>query len=205
MISEIARVFGTGVGIGTTAAYFGITQATLHEWIARGSDLKWKRNKRIYRELHLSLKKAISSMEMGMVSIIMRAACGQPKIERRIDEQTIEMQSEIKPQWQAAAWLLERMIPEKYARYDPSQPYAPREPRRHAIPMTVDEWYNQGWTDEEIWLFAKNGVVPDGKKLPLLPMEALEGGMSVGSREYKTEARSESASSRSGGGPPTSA
>lgn len=91
----------------TACDYAGISFQTLRNWIkiAEGPDAPPE-----YLEFLDSLKKAEADAEVFDLALIRRAATGEK------DETTGEYL--VKPQWQAAAWRLERKNPEKWGRRD---------------------------------------------------------------------------------------
>jgi hypothetical protein len=78
-----------------------------------------------YLNFHERMKRAMSQSHLGALGLINRAAMGVPASEEVIvqpDGTQITRRTEaIKPQWQAAAWRLERMMPNLYGRRSPTQ------------------------------------------------------------------------------------
>lgn len=77
--------------IATAAHYAGISEATYHNWMKRGREGDER-----YLEFFEAIEKARADAVMINLGVIRKAAASG--------------------QWQAAAWWLERVLPEQYAR-----------------------------------------------------------------------------------------
>jgi hypothetical protein len=79
----------------------------------------------LYANFCTRMKRAMAQAEIGGVGIVNRAAMGVPGSEERIEQPDgtviTRRTEEIRPQWQAAAWRLERMYPTRWARRAPQQ------------------------------------------------------------------------------------
>ena len=76
----------------------GITEGTLYNWVNRGKQAKSGK----YLEFLKAIEKAELQFKNSLVASIRKSGRGDPE-------------RGIKPQWQANAWLLERMYPEEFA------------------------------------------------------------------------------------------
>lgn len=97
VIERIVSLLAAGNYEGTTAAAAGITPKTFYVWLRRGAP-DGRAADRPYRDFRHRVERAQSEGEARNVALIARAATDN---------------------WQAAAWLLERRYPERWAR--PSQ------------------------------------------------------------------------------------
>jgi hypothetical protein len=91
IIDTLARVLHAGVALDVAAEAIGLDRHTLEAWLRKGSRAPHGR----YRELHTAVVRARAEGEARHVAIIAAAA---------------------RENWQAAAWLLERGYPERWAR-----------------------------------------------------------------------------------------
>lgn len=103
----------------TAAEYGGITVTTFCDWVNR------------FPEFSEAVKKAEADCVAAMVAVIKRAATGYP-VKKTVTktrevggvaETETTVTEYIEHSWQAAAWYLERRIPEDFARFvfDPSK------------------------------------------------------------------------------------
>lgn len=88
---QITDVIAAGNYIETAAAYAGIHKDTLYDWLKRGRAAKTG----IYSDFVEAVEQALAQAEVRDLAIIGKAA------------------NEV---WQAAAWRLERRMPQKYGR-----------------------------------------------------------------------------------------
>jgi len=86
------------------AAKAGVPERTFYEWKKKGAE----QEEGIYREFVDRLDRSLAEGEATAVGIIKIAAGGNSDLK-------------IKPQWQAAAWLLERRMPNEYGQRPRSQ------------------------------------------------------------------------------------
>jgi hypothetical protein len=98
MADRIEQVLRAGAYMETAATVAGISYGQFKEWMKRGDPAGRERRDAPYRELRVRVEQARAEGEARNVGIIARAA---------------------NENWQAAAWLLERMYPDRWAR--PSQ------------------------------------------------------------------------------------
>lgn len=108
----------------TAAGVHGITRETLFNWVKRGRHSK----RGIYREFFHALQEAVAEGEARKLQVITRSANGFPvektkevyvadpdgdlKLKEKVVEKTVRQE------WAAAAWMLERMHPDRYGRRD---------------------------------------------------------------------------------------
>lgn len=134
MIENIVFSLKAGCYIETAAAYAGISKDTLFSWLRRGRREKKRVAKSGKAKVHASeaqfvifldgVTRAMSESEVRDVSIIAKAANGGGNIteEKIFYDSGGNMTSKqvttktIMPQWQAAAWRLERKHPKKWGR-----------------------------------------------------------------------------------------
>jgi hypothetical protein len=106
--STIITFLGAGAFIETAAAAAGISKQTLYDWLRRG-----KRQKRgPMFEFVAETERAMGMAEVRAIGLISKAASGGEY--KRADGSTGYMP----PQWQAAAWHLERKYPDRWGRRD---------------------------------------------------------------------------------------
>lgn len=134
IITDILSSLKAGCYIETAAAYAGISKDSLYNWLKRGRREKRRLAKNPRARPYQSeaqfvifvdgVTKAMSESEVRDVSIIAQAANGgQRYIEEKIitdaNGNILSKQTTTKgipPQWQAAAWRLERKYPKKWGR-----------------------------------------------------------------------------------------
>jgi transposase len=85
----------------TAAAFAGVAKQTFYNWLRRGRRARSGR----YREFVDAVKKALAEAEVRDLEVIRQAATGTGPFEEN-------------PQWQAAAWRLERRNPKRWGRKD---------------------------------------------------------------------------------------
>lgn len=118
----------------TAAAFAGITKDTLYRWLKRGRREKRRLEKNTRSRMSAAeapyvifaegMTKAMAEAELRDVSIIAQAARGgQRYVEEKVitdaNGKVVSKQTTTKgvpPQWQAAAWRLERKYPKKWGR-----------------------------------------------------------------------------------------
>lgn len=94
--TKILQAVRAGNHLETAAAYAGVDEHTLFDWLRRGA----KERTGPHRELSQALDKAMAEAEVRDVAIIAKAA------ER---------------DWRAAAWRLEHRWPHRWARKEPER------------------------------------------------------------------------------------
>lgn len=97
LIDELAKVVELGVTWDVAAAAAGIAVSTLHKWRQRGNDDVETGTSSVYRDLVERLTRATAEAERKLITTIV--AHGP------VD-------------WRAAAWVLERRAPERWAKRD---------------------------------------------------------------------------------------
>jgi hypothetical protein len=97
IVERIVRAVGAGSYLAVAIASAGVPQATFYDWWKRG-DERGAPGDAPFREMRVRVERARAEGEVRNVGII--AAAGQES-------------------WQAAAWMLERSYPDRWAR--PSQ------------------------------------------------------------------------------------
>ena len=134
IIQDVTSAIKAGNYMEVAAAYAGISKDTFYRWMKRGARekrrvLKDKRSKIKQGELPYVLfaegvRKALADAEVRDVSMIAKAASGgqvytEEKIVYDAQGRVVEKHVVTKksaPQWQAAAWRLERKYPNKWGR-----------------------------------------------------------------------------------------
>lgn len=118
----IVTAIRAGNYIETAAAAAGISKETLYDWLRQGA--KAKEGK--FKDFSDSVQKAMADSEMREVSVLDHAMGGGATISKRVTEtvtekkggdtitKTVTEETIQPPQWQPAAWRLERKHPEKY-------------------------------------------------------------------------------------------
>lgn len=143
IINRIASVIRMGQFVTTACAVNGITDATLRRWLHLGREAP----ESLYGELFRIISQAIAEADVRDLSVIDLHAFGRQKQflmrpvkdimgQVQIDENTgkpimepvldkdgmpIQTADEVKSNWQAAAWKLERRAFKKWGRYDGEQ------------------------------------------------------------------------------------
>lgn len=92
--NQVCTAIRAGNYIETSAAYAGISKATLYAWLTKGRRSSAAAD-RPYREFVAAVERALAEAEVGDVARIKAAA---------------------EFQWQASAWRLERKYPERWGR-----------------------------------------------------------------------------------------
>lgn len=134
IIENILSAIRAGTYIETAAAFAGISKDTLYRWMKRGRREKRRLEKNSRARVSAAeapyvifvegVTKAFADAEVRDVGIIAQAARGGQKyVEEKVitDAQgrVVSKQTTTKaipPQWQAAAWRLERKYPKKWGR-----------------------------------------------------------------------------------------
>lgn len=126
----------------TAAALAGIEERTFYNWMKRGENeakrleqnprLRPQQSEKIYLQFFQAVKKALASSEARDIAVVDQAAQGGVLVAKKtvtkrteskngaVTETTIEEESYLPPQWQAAAWRLERKFPDKFGKKDKS-------------------------------------------------------------------------------------
>lgn len=126
---EQGRTYGDRVILGIRAGAYqreaanaiGISERVVQRWIARGQE--WieaeeegetipEREQRYVRFCR-EYERAKAEARQSMLTVVRRAAMGSPA---RLDQHGNVIEKEREPQWTAAAWYLERTMPEHYGR-----------------------------------------------------------------------------------------
>lgn len=93
---KICLAIRCGSYVETAAAHAGVSKQTLYTWLRKGE--RTPRNKTsIYKRFHAAVHRALATCEVKCVSTIVSAS---------------------RKNWQAAAWRLERMDPDRWGRRD---------------------------------------------------------------------------------------
>lgn len=102
--SELCKLIQTGSYAEIAAAYVGIGESTFYDWMQRGDGTHpTRRSSRRFVEFAESVKRAEAAREVRNITIIAKAAQG-------------DKDAKLKPEWQAAAWMLERTAGKRYGR-----------------------------------------------------------------------------------------
>lgn len=124
---QLADALSIGLPVQFAAALIGINRDTFYEWMSRGAravdevgeDGTIGKEDRQYVEFSDTIKKAIAQEILSELAVISRAATGTPAQAPVYDKEgnLVMAGSPGSPgQWQAAAWKLERLQPDVFAR-----------------------------------------------------------------------------------------
>ena len=105
-----------------SARLAGVSEATLYNWLERGR----RETKGQFREFYEAVQTADAEAEVEAVLRIRQAAIGGQLVSQKTttrtnrDGETVTRTEETytRPEWQAAAWLLERKYPGRWGRRD---------------------------------------------------------------------------------------
>jgi hypothetical protein len=135
---NVVRALNAGNYMETAAAYAGISKDTLYRWLKRGEREKRRREdtplpttkkaraieQRIrdeeepYLAFSDAIEKALADSEVRQVGIIAKAATGGTVLKStttaKADGSVVKVEEHAPPQWQAAAWQLERKHPDRW-------------------------------------------------------------------------------------------
>jgi len=98
-----------GAYIETAAAYASVSKQVLYDWMKKGN----KQKGGIYRQFLDAIEEAMSRSELRDLESIDKNASGRPA---KHDENGNLIAPSLRPNWQAAAWRLERKYPKKWGR-----------------------------------------------------------------------------------------
>lgn len=114
LAEKVLQYVRSGAYIETAAAAAGINKQTLFRWLREGAKGK---NKSL-SDFSAAVEKALGEAELRDLLIIGRAATGGEVIAdvtvTKPDGTTVRDRKLSVPQWQAAAWRLERKFPDRY-------------------------------------------------------------------------------------------
>jgi hypothetical protein len=116
LVVRVVQAVAAGSYLNVAIAAAGVPQSTFYDWWRRGDPERDDPAEIAFRGMRMRVERARAEGETRNVAIIAGAAQG-------------DRAREIPPNWQAAAWMLERSYPDRWAR--PSQ-------RDQAIAPTVD-------------------------------------------------------------------
>jgi hypothetical protein len=102
LIAKVSAILRTGAYLDTAAEAAGIDVDTFAQWLTKGA----KQRSGPYRDLHAAVQRARAEGEATHVALIAQSA---------------------RDNWQAAAWLLERQYPDRWARASQRGEGAPRQ------------------------------------------------------------------------------
>ncbi len=166
LVDRFLQGVAAGASIAGSAGAVGLGESTIHLWLQRGRaererlerrGARPRRSEAIYVEFLARYEKARGQREIGALAIIRKAAQGGSVIDRRVTtttrtlrdgstvEETREESTYQAPQWTAAAWLLERTMPEQYSlrvRHGGDPEAAPI--RQELVVRYVDDWRDTG-------------------------------------------------------------
>ena len=122
LIEEISLHLRMGSYVETAAATCGISKDTFYRWLRQG---KRDEKNTLPKQLSYAVERSISEAEMRDIDVINKAAFGSPK-KFLVDQngefvfdpkgRLIVIEEEIKPDWKASAWRLERRCPKRWGR-----------------------------------------------------------------------------------------
>ena len=107
LIAKISEAIRAGAYIETAAAYCGIDKETFFKWLKKGA----RHQGRLHTALNNSIRRALAESELSDVVNISRAAQGVPA---KYDDNHNLLHSEMRPDWKASAWRLERKFRKRW-------------------------------------------------------------------------------------------
>lgn len=118
----IEKYFSMGLSKVKVAHLIGVSKDTLNSWINKGKQAVEDENfDSPYLNFLCRIRKAQAEGEVCLLSTIQDSATGtgftERKVERNGEGEILKEVELTRKQWQAAAWILERIIPEKYGRH----------------------------------------------------------------------------------------
>lgn len=116
VVQTILNYVRAGAYIETAAGAAGIDKATLHRWLKAGA-----KGEAPFAEFCAAVQKAMSEADMIDLARIDQAARGIEVIEKDAKTGKETRKWFLPPQWQAAAWRLERRHPKLYGRRNPDK------------------------------------------------------------------------------------
>ena len=119
---KIVNAVRGGNGRETSARLAGISEATLYNWLQRGRQEKRGQ----FKDFNEAVQKAEAEAEVEAVLLIRQAAIGGQVVSRKTTSRTTGAGETVtrvdetysRPEWQAAAWLLERKYPGRWGKRD---------------------------------------------------------------------------------------
>lgn len=121
VIEAIEAGVRKGLGAEQAGEVLGIDAQTVYEWLARGEGRHSQRPAApIYAEFAERIRRAEAQNEAAKLDILTRAGEGGIVLTERTitfkDGREVHEKVYSKPEWQAAAWYLERKYPDRYGR-----------------------------------------------------------------------------------------
>lgn len=107
LIKQICNAIRSGAYMETAASYCGIDKVSFYKWMKLGR----QKPRSIYGALINALDKALADAELRDIVTIDRASTGTPA---QYDEDGNLIKQEMRPDWKASAWRLERKFPKKW-------------------------------------------------------------------------------------------
>jgi transposase len=123
LIKNITNLVRQGMYPSVACSMFGVHRQRITEWVAKGRE----NPDSLYAAFADALHKAIAEAEARDLSTVDSHANGRPAIYERDKDGNLVMDSEgkpillraeIRPNWLAAAWKLERRSPKRWGRFD---------------------------------------------------------------------------------------
>ena len=116
IVSRILDSLRAGIGRDTAIAAAGIARSSFYAWYARGRNAR----RGAFSDFSDAVKKAEADAAIRNITIIQKAALGGELILRTMvtkpDGTTITVEKKTPPNWQPAAWWLERKYPQQWGR-----------------------------------------------------------------------------------------
>lgn len=119
--AAIVAAVRSGMPISRAGLAMGIEETTVNEWMQRGEGRHPRRpSTPEYAAFASEVRKAEADNEAEKLAVITKAGQGGIVLSKRTitfrDGRVVEEETLSKPEWQAAAWYLERTKPDTYAK-----------------------------------------------------------------------------------------
>ena len=145
---KICRALSVGSYMETAAAFVGVHKSTLYEWLKLGAIA----TKGQYKEFSDAVDRALAQAEVKDLTHISNAAMGEPKFKTDdkgnkvigLDGKPIQIGWVIQPNWNAAAWKLERRYPKSWgrkSRLDLASPDSNKVEHSHDLTAIIEKIY----------------------------------------------------------------
>src|SRR5262249_41447026 len=110
--SRLCTLLSAGNYLAVACAQVGSGERTAYEWVARGTGQSARSTQAVFVQFAQAVEKAQAESEIAHLAVITEAGRGGAvlKVRRYVtaDGEPVEEEERARPQWQAAAWFLER-------------------------------------------------------------------------------------------------